>query len=129
MALTMAWEEAHRFNHNYVGTEHLLLGLFRVSDEFALQVLSSLGIEPSKVKSAVEFMLTRGSHTMLENTTFSNRAKKILEMAADEARKSGRAHVGTEHLLLGILREGEGIAAGVLESLGVSQDRVKNAIR
>src|SRR6266511_3634952 len=127
--LALAQDEAIRFNHNYIGTEHLLLGLVREGEGVAARVLDSLGVELSKVRTAVEFIIGRGdSTTSPSDITLSPRTKKVIELAIDEARKLGHSHVGTEHLLLGLVREGEGIASGVLESLGVSLDKVRQQV-
>ncbi|GBD22465.1 Negative regulator of genetic competence ClpC/MecB [bacterium HR29] len=123
--LTLAQEEAHRFNHNYIGTEHILLGLVREGDGVAAKVLANLGVELNKVRSAVEFIIGRGDRTVLGEIGLTPRAKKVIELAVDEARRLGHSYIGTEHLLLGLVREGEGIAAGVLESLGVNLERVR----
>ena len=123
--LTLAQKEAHRFNHNYIGTEHILLGLVREGDGVAAKVLSNLGVELNKVRSAVEFIIGRGDRTVLGEIGLTPRAKKVIELAVDEARRLGHSYIGTEHLLLGLVREGEGIAAGVLESLGVNIERVR----
>ena len=127
--LALAQDEAIRFNHNYIGTEHLLLGLVREGEGVAARVLDSLGVELSKVRTAVEFIIGRGdSTTAPSEITLSPRTKKVIELAIDEARKLGHSHVGTEHLLLGLVREGEGIASGVLESLGVSLEKVRHQV-
>ena len=127
--LALAQDEAIRFNHNYIGTEHLLLGLVREGEGVAARVLDSLGVELSKVRTAVEFIIGRGDSTTAPNDiTLSPRTKKVIELAIDEARKLGHSHVGTEHLLLGLVREGEGIASGVLESLGVSLEKVRHQV-
>ena len=123
--LTLAQEEAQRFNHNYIGTEHLLLGLVREGDGVAAKVLSNLGVELNKVRSAVEFIIGRGDRATTGEIGLTPRAKKVIELAVDEARRLGHSYIGTEHLLLGLVREGEGIAAGVLESLGVNLERVR----
>ena len=123
--LTLAQEEAQRFNHNYIGTEHLLLGLVREGDGVAAKVLSNLGVELNKVRSAVEFIIGRGDRASSGEIGLTPRAKKVIELAVDEARRLGHSYIGTEHLLLGLVREGEGIAAGVLESLGVNLERVR----
>ena len=124
-ALTFAQEEAQRFNHNYIGTEHILLGLVRESDGVAAKVLSNLGVDLSKVRAAVEFIIGRGGRTGPGEIGLTPRAKKVIEFAVDEARHLGHSYVGTEHLLLGLLREEEGVAAGVLESLGVNLERAR----
>jgi hypothetical protein len=118
--LTLAQEEATRFNHNYIGTEHLLLGLVREGEGVAAQVLRSLGVELNRVRSAVEFIIGRGDHMIVGEVGLTPRAQKVIELAVDEARRLEQRSIGTEHLLLGLVREGGGIAAGILESLGVS---------
>ncbi len=123
--LTLAQEEAQRFNHNYIGTEHLLLGLVREGESVAAQVLNTLGVELNKVRSAVEFIIGRGDRLVVGEIGLTPRAKKVIELAVDEARRLSHHYVGTEHLLLGLVREGEGIAAGVLESLGVNLEKVR----
>jgi len=124
--LTLAQEEAQRFNHNYIGTEHILLGLVREGDGIAAKVLSNLGAELNKVRSAVEFIIGRGERTVKGEIGLTPRAKRVIELAVDEARRLGHNYIGTEHLLLGLLREGEGVAAGVLESLGISLEKVRS---
>jgi len=123
--LTLAQEEALRFNHNYIGTEHLLLGLVREGEGVAAKVLANLGVELNKVRSAVEFIIGRGDRAVMGEIGLTPRAKKVIELAVDEARRLGHHYIGTEHLLLGLVREGEGIAAGVLESLGVSLEKLR----
>ena len=110
--LTLAQEEALRFNHNYIGTEHLLLGLVREGEGVAAKVLANLGVELNKVRSAVEFIIGRGDRAVMGEIGLTPRAKKVIELAVDEARRLGHHYIGTEHLLLGLVREGEGIAAG-----------------
>ena len=123
--LSLAQDEAQRFNHNYIGTEHLLLGLVREGDGVAAKVLANLGVELQKVRSAVEFIIGRGDRAVTEEVGLTPRAKKVIELAVDEARRLNHHYIGTEHLLLGLVREGEGIAAGVLESLGVNLEKVR----
>ncbi len=123
--LMLAQEEAQRFNHNYIGTEHLLLGLVREGEGVAAKVLGNLGVELNKVRSAVEFIIGRGDRMVVGEIGLTPRAKKVIELAVDEARRLGHHYIGTEHLLLGLVREGEGIAAGVLESLGVNLEKVR----
>src|SRR6202171_6000624 len=125
--LSLAQEEAQRFQHNYIGTEHLLLGLVREGEGVAAKVLSNLCVELNKVRSAVEFIIGRGDRIVLGEIGLTPRAKKVIELAVDEARRLNHHYLGTEHLLLGLVREGEGIAAGVLESLGVNLERVRIA--
>jgi ATP-dependent Clp protease ATP-binding subunit ClpA len=126
--LTLAQEEAHRFNHNYIGPEHLLLGLTSEGEGVAAKVLSNLGIELTKVRSAVEFIIGRGERQVIGEIGLTPRAKKVIELAVDEARRLDHHYVGTEHLLLGLIREGEGMAAGVLESLGVNLEKVRSEV-
>src|SRR3954451_12113697 len=126
--LQLAQEEAQRFNHNYIGTEHLLLGLVREGEGVKAKVLSIIGVELIKVRSAVEFIIGSGDRTVTGDIGLTPRAKKVIELSVDEARRLNHHYIGTEHLLLGLVREGEGIAAGVLESLGVSLDKVRNQV-
>jgi ATP-dependent Clp protease ATP-binding subunit ClpC len=123
--LSLAQEEAQRFNHNYIGTEHILLGLVRETEGVAARVLSGLGVDLSKVRSAVEFIIGRGEKPTQGEIGLTPRAKKVVELAVDEARRMNHTYIGTEHLLIGLLREGEGVAAGVLESLGVTLEKVR----
>jgi ATP-dependent Clp protease ATP-binding subunit ClpC len=123
--LSLAQEEAQRSNHNYIGTEHILLGLVRETEGVAARVLSSLSVDLSKVRSAVEFIIGRGEKPAQGEIGLTPRAKKVVELAVDEARRMNHTYIGTEHLLIGLLREGEGVAAGVLESLGVTLDKVR----
>ncbi|MFL5658745.1 MAG: Clp protease N-terminal domain-containing protein, partial [Ktedonobacteraceae bacterium] len=124
--LSLAQEEAQRFQHNYIGTEHLLLGLVREGEGVAAKVLNNLGVELIQVRSAVEFIIGRGDRIVLGEIGLTPRAKKVIELAVDEARRFNHHYIGTEHLLLGLVREGEGIAAGVLESLGVNLEKVRS---
>jgi ATP-dependent Clp protease ATP-binding subunit ClpA len=126
--LTLAQEEAQRFNHNYIGTEHLLLGLLREGEGVAAKVLFNLGIELTKVRSAVEFIIGRGERQVMGDIGLTPRAKKVIELAVDEARRLGHHYIGTEHLLLGLLREEEGVAAGVLEKLGMSIEKARSEV-
>jgi ATP-dependent Clp protease ATP-binding subunit ClpC len=123
--LSLAQEEAQRFNHNYIGTEHILLGLVRETDGVAARVLSNLGVELIKVRSAVEFIIGRGERSTPGEIGLTPRAKKVIELAVDEARRLNHHYIGTEHLLIGLMREGEGVAAGVLESLGINLDKIR----
>ena len=123
--LSLAQEEAQRFNHNYIGTEHILLGLVRETEGVAARVLSSLTVDLSKVRSAVEFIIGRGEKPPQGEIGLTPRAKKVVELAVDEARRMNHTYIGTEHLLIGLMREGEGVAAGVLESLGVTLDKAR----
>jgi len=123
--LSLAQEEAQRFKHNYIGTEHLLLGLVREREGVAAKVLFKLGVELQLVRESVEFIIGRGDRIVLGEIGLTPRAKKVIELAVDEARRMNHHYIGTEHLLLGLLREGEGIGAGVLESLGVNLEKAR----
>jgi len=123
--LTFAQEEANRFHHNYIGTEHILLGLVREGDGVAAKVLVNLGVDLGKLRSAVEFVMERGEKTSSRETGLTPRSKKVIELAVDEARRLQHNYIGTEHLLLGLLREGEGVAVGILESLGVNLEKAR----
>ena len=123
--LTYAQEEAQRFNHNYIGTEHFLLGLVREGDGIAARILNNLGVQLSRVREAVEFIIGRGETMIMGEIGLTPRAKKVIELAVDEARRLNHQYIGTEHLLLGLVREGEGIGAGVLVSLGVSLEKLR----
>ncbi len=124
--LSLAQEEAIRFNHNYIGTEHILLGLVRENEGVAARVLANMNVDLQKVRSAVEFIIGRGERPVSgENIGLTPRAKKVIELAVDEARRMNHHYIGTEHLLVGLMREGEGVAAGVLESLGVSLEKAR----
>ena len=126
--LSLSQEEAQRFNHNYIGTEHLLLGLIREEEGIGAKALVNLGVELEKARNAVEFIIGRGDRIVLGEIGLTPRAKKVIELSVDEARRLGHHYIGTEHLLLGIIREGEGIAAGVLESLGVNLERARSSV-
>ncbi len=123
--LTLAQEEATRLNHNYIGTEHLLLGLVREGDGVAARVLANLGVELPRVRAAVEHIVGRGDRMIVGEVGLTPRAKVVIELGVNEARRLGHHYIGTEHLLLGLVHEGEGIAAGVLESLGVNLEKVR----
>ena len=123
--LTYAQEEAQRFNHNYIGTEHLLLGLVREGDGLAAHILNNLGVQLPRVRSAVESIIGRGETMIGGEIGLTPRAKKVIELTVDEARRLNHQYIGTEHILLGLAREGQGIAAGVLESMGVSLEDLR----
>ncbi len=123
--LSLANEEAQALNHGYIGTEHLLLGLVREGDGVAARVLKDLGVDLPKVRTAVEDIVGRGKRATLGRIGLTPRTKRVIELAVDEARRLGHHYIGTEHLLLGLAREGNGIAADVLASLGVSLDAVR----
>ena len=123
--MTLAQEEAQHFQHNYIGTEHLLLGLLREGEGVASQVLSNLGIEVEQARHAVEAIIGRGKRIVLGELGLTPRAKKVIALALDEARRLNHRFIGTEHLLLGLIREGDGIAAGVLENFGLHLEQVR----
>jgi ATP-dependent Clp protease ATP-binding subunit ClpA len=123
--LSLAQEEAQRFQHNYIGTEHLLLGLVREGQGVAARVLQNLGVDLPEVRNSVENIIGRGDRIVRGEIGLTPRAKKVIELSVDEARRLNHHYIGTEHMLLGLVREGEGIAAGVLESLGVTLERVR----
>jgi ATP-dependent Clp protease ATP-binding subunit ClpC len=127
--ILIAQEEAKRLNHDYVGTEHLLLGLVSLGEGLAVQVLINLGIDLRRVKSEVEKLVPPGDNIMiLGEIPFSPRAKKVLEYAVEEASNMGHIYVGTEHILLGLLHEKDGVAARVLEYLGITYEDVQQEI-
>lgn len=123
--LSLSQEEAQRFQHSYIGTEHLLLGLVREGEGVAAQVLTSLGVQLHTIRSAVEFIIGRGDRIVLGEIGLTPRSKKVIELAVDEAHSLNHHYIGTEHILLGLVREGEGIAAGVLQSLGIGLEDVR----
>ncbi len=123
--LSLAQEEAQRFQHPYIDTEHLLLGLVREGEGVAAKVLSNLGVDLTKVRSTVEFIVGHGDRIVLSEIPLTPRAKKVIELALDEARRLNHHYIGTGHLLLGLVREGEGIAVGALESQGVNLEKVR----
>ncbi len=127
-ALGLAQEEAHRLGHGYIGTEHILIGLAREGNGVAAQVLVAMGADSDKIRSAVETVVGRGDQGKPGESGLTQRAKRVLEFAVDEARRLGHHYVGTEHLMLGLLRERDGMAAGVLERLGISSDRVRTEV-
>ncbi|MDB5114373.1 MAG: ATPase domain protein [Chloroflexi bacterium] len=126
--LTLAQEEAERSHHSYIGTEHLLLGLLREGEGLAAKVLNNLGVEINKVRSTIESVLGRNERIIIQQIIPTSRVKKVIEISFEEARRMGNNYVGTEHLLLGLLIEGEGIAAHVLEDLGATLEKVRGEI-
>ncbi len=125
--LSLAQEEAVRLGHNSIGTEHILLGLIREGDGIAAKALMSLGLSLEKIQDEVEALIGRG-HEKPTNTPYTPRAKKVIELSMDEARKLGHTYVGTEHILLGLIREGEGVAARVLNNLGISLNKARQQV-
>ena len=127
--LALARKEADRFHHNYVGTEHLLLGLINLGQGVAVNVLQKMGLDLETVRSAVEKQVGTGPETKpTGNIPYTPRVKKVLALAGKEAKALNHSYVGTEHILLGLLREGEGVAARVLKSLDVDIERCRNEI-
>ena len=126
--LNASQSEARRFRHDYIGTEHLLLGLVAVKEGVAAIALTQLGVEAAAVRTAVEFIIGTGEHPGVGEVGLTPRSKRVIELAIDEARRLDHRYIGTEHLLLGLLREGEGIAAGVLVSLGVNLDDARHTV-
>ena len=123
--LTLAQEEAQQLNHNYIDTEHILLGLAREEEGVAAKVLTNLGASLNKIRAKVEYVIGRGGKPSTGETGLTPRAKRVIELAIDEARHLGHNYIGTEHLLLGLLREGQGVAGEILESLGASLEKVR----
>ncbi len=125
--LALAQEEAIRLGHNNVGTEHILLGLIREGEGIAAKALQVLGLGPEKIQKEVETLIGRGQEDV-QTIHYTPRAKKVIELSMDEARKLGHSYVGTEHILLGLIREGEGVAARVLNNLGVSLNKARQQV-
>jgi ATP-dependent Clp protease ATP-binding subunit ClpC len=127
--LVLAQEEAKRFNHSFVGTEHILLGLVREGEGIAARVLLSLGVELDSIRSEVEKLIGKGEQRPVnQGVNYTPRAKKVIELAIEEGQNLGHNYVGTEHLLLGLIREGEGIAAQVLVNLGADLQRARKSV-
>jgi ATP-dependent Clp protease ATP-binding subunit ClpC len=125
--LALAQEEAVRLGHNNIGTEHILLGLIRESEGIAAKALIALNLGLEKIQDEVESLIGRGQEQPT-NIAYTPRAKKVIELSMDEARKLGHTYVGTEHILLGLIREGEGVAARVLNNLGVSLNKARQQV-
>ena len=127
--LALSHKEAERFHHNYIGTEHLLLGLINLGQGVAVNVLQKMGLDLETVRSAVEKQVGMGPEQMeAEAIPYTPRVKKVLALASKEAKTLNHSYIGTEHLLLGLLREGEGVAARVLKSLDVDIERCRQEI-
>ncbi len=125
--LALARKEADRFHHNYVGTEHILLGLIKLGQGVAVSVLQKMGLDLETVSAAVEKQVGTGQETKAQNSIpYTPRVKKVLALAGKEAKTLNHSYVGTEHILLGLLREGEGVAARVLKSLDIDIERTRN---
>src|SRR5215213_5169952 len=126
--LQIATEEARAFNHPYIGTEHILLGLIREGEGVAAQVLNNLGVKLSQARHAVEFIVGVGEGAPRTDQDLTARAKKVIEYAVEETKRLNHHYIGTEHLLLGLVRNGEGVATGVLDILGVSLEQVRTQV-
>jgi ATP-dependent Clp protease ATP-binding subunit ClpA len=126
--VVLAQEEARILNHNYIGTEHILLGLIHEGEGVAAKALESLGISLEAVRQQVEEIIGRGQQPPSGHIPFTPRAKKVLELTTREASHLGHHYIGTEHILLGLIREGEGVAAQVLVKLGADLNRVRQQV-
>ena len=126
--MVLSQEEARRLGHSVVGTEHILLGLIAEGEDVAARALLSLGISIDQVRAEVERIIGRGEKPTEGPIGFTPRSKRVLELAFDEARRLGHAYIGTEHLLLGLIREGEGVAAQVLHNLGADLEKVRTQV-
>jgi len=127
-AVVLAQEEARSFKHDYIGTEHLLLGLLRVEEGMAARVLATLGITLDAVRAQVAQIVGKGDETMHGQIPFTPRAKKVLELSLREALAVGHNYIGTEHILLGLVRENDGVAARIMAELGADAPRVREAV-
>ncbi|MBC7249328.1 MAG: ATP-dependent Clp protease ATP-binding subunit [Anaerolineae bacterium] len=125
-ALTIAQQEAQRLHHNYIGTEHLLLGLIREEKSAASKVLRDLGVSPDQVEALIEQLVGQSRRPVFGRASLTPRTKRVIELAVEEARRMGHHYIGTEHLLLGLVRQGDGVAMDVLRRLGVSPEAVRN---
>ncbi|HEX4212806.1 MAG TPA: Clp protease N-terminal domain-containing protein [Candidatus Dormibacteraeota bacterium] len=126
--LELAQEEAVRSHHSYIGTEHLLLGLLREGDGIGAQALRDLGVDVGRVREALARVLGRNERIIIQQIIPTSRVKKVIEISFDEAQRMGSTEVDTEHILLGLMVEGEGVAVKVLEDLGATQDRVTRRV-
>jgi ATP-dependent Clp protease ATP-binding subunit ClpC len=126
--VVLAQEEARMLNHDYIGTEHILLGLIHEGDGVAARAIESLNISLADVRRQIEEIIGKGQTSPTGHIPFTPRAKKVLEFSLREALELGHNYIGTEHILLGLVREGEGVAAQVLERFGVTMDRVRRTV-
>jgi ATP-dependent Clp protease ATP-binding subunit ClpA len=126
--VVLAQDEARRLDHTWIGTEHILLGLIREGEGVAAKALESLGISLDAVRRQVEEIIGQGQETPSGHIPFTPRTKKVLELALRESRQFGHDYIGTEHILLGLIREGDGVAAQVLVMLGADQNRVRQQV-
>src|SRR5271169_926689 len=127
-SIVLAQEEAQRLGNNYIGTEHILLGIISEGESLAAKVLETLGVNLANVRQEVEAIVGRGGQTVQQEMVFTPRAKRVIELAFEEARQLNHNYIGTEHLLLGLIREGEGVAARVLTNLGVDLTKVRSHV-
>ena len=123
--LTLAQEEAECFNHDYVDAEHILLGISRVPQGVAARALSNLGVKPADVRAAIEPSINPGEKRNEGKIALTPRARKVVQLAAEEAHRGNSTYIGTEHLLIGILMEGEGAAAEALQGMGITEDKAR----
>ena len=126
--VVLAQEEARMLNHNYIGTEHILLGLIHEGEGVAAKALESMGISLTAVRAQVEETIGQGQNPTSGHIPFTPRAKKVLELSLREALQLGHNYIGTEHILLGLMREGEGVAVKILEKLGADLGRVRQQV-
>ncbi|MEK9578252.1 MAG: Clp protease N-terminal domain-containing protein, partial [Aquiluna sp.] len=126
--VVLAQEEAKLLNHNYIGTEHILLGLIREGEGVAAKALEALNINLEQVREQVQDIIGQGQQSPSGHIPFTPRAKKVLELSLREALQLGHSYIGTEHLLLGLIREGEGVAAQVLTKLGADTNKVRQQV-
>ncbi|MCZ6505454.1 MAG: NDP-hexose 4-ketoreductase, partial [Actinobacteria bacterium] len=126
--VVLAQEEARLLNHNYIGTEHILLGLLNEGEGIAAQALESLDIDLASVRDEVVKIIGQGQQSPSGHIPFTPRAKKVLELSLREALQLGHNYIGTEHILLGLIREGEGVAAQVLQQLGAELQKVRQTV-
>lgn len=126
--LSYAQEEATRLNHNYIGTEHLLLGLLREEEGLAAKVLRDLGVDQNRVRRMIEDIVGRGQAPANARLTLTPRTRRVIELAVDEARRLGHHYIGTEHLLLGLVREEEGVAISVLRTLNLTPEKIRQQL-
>jgi ATP-dependent Clp protease ATP-binding subunit ClpA len=124
-AMELAQEEARGLQHNYIGTEHLLLGLIDEGGGVAARVLAKFSVEADRVRAGVEAVIGRGDQQVIGGVGLTPRTKKVIELATKQAKRLNHGYIGTEHLLLGLLEEGNGVAIGVLEGLGVELEAVR----
>ncbi|HNR65006.1 MAG TPA: Clp protease N-terminal domain-containing protein, partial [Atribacterota bacterium] len=126
--IMIAQEEAVNLNHNYIGTEHILVGLVKENDGIASKILRELGVEPERIVEEIEKIVGRGEYQEVSEITFTPRAKKVLELASQEASRLGQNYIGTEHLLLGLIKEGSGVATRILTQMGLDLEGIYSRI-